>query len=42
MAAIVALLERDGRVVSTALAREFGVSVDTVRRDLDELEAAEA
>jgi DeoR/GlpR family transcriptional regulator of sugar metabolism len=27
-------------VVSTALAREFGVSIDTVRRDLDELEAA--
>jgi DeoR/GlpR family transcriptional regulator of sugar metabolism len=37
-AAIVVLLKRDGRVVSTSLARELGVSVDTVRRDLDELE----
>jgi DeoR/GlpR family transcriptional regulator of sugar metabolism len=35
---IVTLLKRDGRVVSTSLAREFGVSIDTVRRDLDELE----
>ena len=41
-AAIVALLKRDGRVVSTSLAREFGVSIDTVRRDLDELEDAGA
>ena len=32
------LLKRDGRVVSTVLARELGVSIDTVRRDLDELE----
>jgi DeoR/GlpR family transcriptional regulator of sugar metabolism len=39
-AAIVTLLKRDGRVVSTSLANEFGVSIDTVRRDLDELEAA--
>jgi DeoR/GlpR family transcriptional regulator of sugar metabolism len=37
-AAIAMLLKRDGRVVSTSLAREFGVSIDTVRRDLDELE----
>ena len=39
-AAILAQLTRDGRVVSTALARELGVSIDTIRRDLDELEAA--
>ena len=38
-AAIVGLLNRDGRVVSTVLAREFGVSIDTVRRDLDQLSA---
>jgi DeoR/GlpR family transcriptional regulator of sugar metabolism len=37
---ILASLGRDGRVVSTALARELGVSIDTIRRDLDELEAA--
>jgi DeoR/GlpR family transcriptional regulator of sugar metabolism len=37
-AAIAVLLERDGRVVSTSLARELGVSIDTVRRDLGELE----
>ena len=39
-AAIVARLTGDGRVVSTVLARELGVSIDTIRRDLDELEAA--
>lgn len=36
--AIVTLLKRDGRVVSATLAQELGVSIDTVRRDLDELE----
>jgi DeoR/GlpR family transcriptional regulator of sugar metabolism len=41
-ATILARLTRDGRVVSTALARELGVSIDTIRRDLDELEAAGA
>jgi DeoR/GlpR family transcriptional regulator of sugar metabolism len=39
-AAIVARLTGEGRVVSTVLARELGVSIDTIRRDLDELEAA--
>lgn len=38
--AVLFLLRRDGRVHSTSLARELGVSIDTVRRDLDELEAA--
>lgn len=33
-------LERDGRVVAADLVDELGVSHDTVRRDLDELEAA--
>ncbi len=41
-AAILAFLARDGRVVSTVLARELGVSIDTIRRDLDELEASGA
>lgn len=39
-AAIVARLTGEGRIVSTVLARELGVSIDTIRRDLDELEAA--
>jgi DeoR/GlpR family transcriptional regulator of sugar metabolism len=39
-AAIVARLKRDGRVVSTELAAELQVSVDSIRRDLQELEAA--
>jgi DeoR/GlpR family transcriptional regulator of sugar metabolism len=41
-AMILGFLTRDGRVVSTVLARELGVSIDTIRRDLDELEAAGA
>jgi DeoR/GlpR family transcriptional regulator of sugar metabolism len=41
-AAIVSRLGEEGRVVSATLARQFGVSVDTVRRDLDELELAGA
>ena len=39
-ATILARLQRDGRVVSTALAEELEVSVDSIRRDLHELEAA--
>ena len=39
---ILTFLRRDGRVVSTVLARELGVSIDTIRRDLDELEAGGA
>jgi DeoR/GlpR family transcriptional regulator of sugar metabolism len=35
-------LARDGRVVSAELAERLGVSLDTVRRDLTELEAAGA
>ena len=38
-AAIVARLERDGRVFSAALAEQLDVSIDTIRRDLHELEA---
>jgi DeoR/GlpR family transcriptional regulator of sugar metabolism len=38
-AAIVARLERDGRAVSTELAAELHVSVDSIRRDLQQLEA---
>jgi DeoR/GlpR family transcriptional regulator of sugar metabolism len=36
---ILARLERDGRVVSATLAEELEVSVDSIRRDLHELEA---
>jgi DeoR/GlpR family transcriptional regulator of sugar metabolism len=39
-AAIVARLRRDGRVVSAELAEELRVSIDSIRRDLQELEAA--
>ena len=35
---ILARLDRDGRVVSATLAGELGVSVDSIRRDLHELE----
>jgi DeoR/GlpR family transcriptional regulator of sugar metabolism len=38
-AAILRLVEREGRVVSAQLAARLGVSMDTVRRDLAELEA---
>jgi DeoR/GlpR family transcriptional regulator of sugar metabolism len=38
--AILGALARDGRVVATQLAAALGVSDDTVRRDLDELDAA--
>ena len=41
-AAILARLDRDGRVVSTTLADELQVSPDSIRRDLLELEAAGA
>ena len=41
-AAILARLDRDGRVVSTTLADELQVSPDSIRRDLQELEAAGA
>jgi DeoR/GlpR family transcriptional regulator of sugar metabolism len=41
-AAIVSRLEREGRVVSAVLAHEFDVSIDSIRRDLQELEAAGA
>jgi DeoR/GlpR family transcriptional regulator of sugar metabolism len=41
-AAIVARLERDGRVVSAVLAEELDVSIDSIRRDLHELEAVGA
>jgi DeoR/GlpR family transcriptional regulator of sugar metabolism len=41
-AAILARLDRDGRVVSATLAGELGVSPDSIRRDLQELEAAGA
>ena len=37
---IVELLARDGRVVAQDLARQFGASEDTIRRDLRELAAA--
>jgi len=39
-AAILARLDRDGRVVSASLADELQVSPDSIRRDLLELEAA--
>jgi DeoR/GlpR family transcriptional regulator of sugar metabolism len=39
---ILARLERDGRVVSATLAEELGVSIDSIRRDLHELETAGA
>jgi DeoR/GlpR family transcriptional regulator of sugar metabolism len=38
-AAIVARLQREGRVVSAELAEELRVSIDSIRRDLQELEA---
>jgi DeoR/GlpR family transcriptional regulator of sugar metabolism len=41
-AAILARLECDGRVVSATLAEAFDVSIDSIRRDLHELEAAGA
>src|SRR3954452_17575246 len=41
-AAILARLERDGRVVSAWLAEELDVSIDSIRRDLHELEAVGA
>ncbi|TCV96446.1 DeoR family transcriptional regulator [Luteibacter rhizovicinus] len=37
--AILATLQRDGQVLAKALSEEFGVSEDTVRRDLRELAA---
>jgi DeoR/GlpR family transcriptional regulator of sugar metabolism len=37
--AILSLVERDGRVVATDLARAFATSEDTIRRDLRELAA---
>jgi DeoR/GlpR family transcriptional regulator of sugar metabolism len=37
--AILAALERDGKVVAARLVRELGVSQDTIRRDLRELAA---
>jgi DeoR/GlpR family transcriptional regulator of sugar metabolism len=37
--AILSLIERDGRVLATDLARSFGTSEDTIRRDLRELAA---
>ena len=40
--AILAALRRDGRVHAAELARRFGVSLDTVRRDLQELADAGA
>jgi DeoR/GlpR family transcriptional regulator of sugar metabolism len=40
--AIIDRLERDGRVVSATLAAELAVSIDSIRRDLQELEAAGA
>jgi DeoR/GlpR family transcriptional regulator of sugar metabolism len=40
--AILAVLRRDGRVHAADLARRFGVSLDTVRRDLQELADAGA
>lgn len=41
-AAILDVLDGEGRVVSAELAARLGVSIDTVRRDLDELEGAGA
>lgn len=41
-AAIISRLEREGRVVSAVLAQELDVSIDSIRRDLQELEAAGA
>src|SRR6201991_2614578 len=38
-AAITATLDTSGRVVSADVAERLGVSIDTVRRDLAELEA---
>jgi DeoR/GlpR family transcriptional regulator of sugar metabolism len=38
-AEILTRLERDGRVVSATLAEELEVSIDSIRRDLQELEA---
>jgi DeoR/GlpR family transcriptional regulator of sugar metabolism len=40
--AILARLQRDGRVVSADLAEELQVSIDSIRRDLQELEASGA
>ncbi|WP_027135203.1 DeoR/GlpR family DNA-binding transcription regulator [Geminicoccus roseus] len=37
--AILTLIERDGRVLAAELARDFGTSEDTIRRDLRELAA---
>lgn len=41
-ATILTRLDRDGRVVSAALAEELEVSIDSIRRDLHELEAVGA
>ncbi|WP_028068124.1 DeoR/GlpR family DNA-binding transcription regulator [Solirubrobacter soli] len=41
-AAILARLDRDGRVISATLAEELEVSPDSIRRDLQDLEAAGA
>ena len=41
-ATILARLDRDGRVVSATLAEELEVSIDSIRRDLHELEAVGA
>ena len=41
-AAILARLDRDGRIVSATLADELRVSPDSIRRDLQELEVAGA
>lgn len=38
---ILLLLERDGRVMASELSHRFGVSEDTIRRDLNELASAD-
>src|ERR1700755_3257454 len=40
--AIVERIEREGRIVSASLAEELALSIDSIRRDLQELEAAGA
>lgn len=35
---IVSILEENGIIITAALAEKFGVSIDTIRRDLDQLE----
>lgn len=36
---LLAVLQRDGRLVAKTLSRELGLSEDTIRRDLRELAA---